>query len=65
MKKLNFYRPYATDAILGGCSCGHHGNQSEHDIEQARSLQARGRVQKPCRTTSLKRLLLKHCSRRK
>lgn len=43
MKKLNFYRPYATDAILGGCSCGHHGNQSEHDIEQARSLQARGR----------------------
>lgn len=43
MKTENFYRPYAADATLGGCSCGHHGSQSEHDAEQVRRLQARGR----------------------
>ncbi|WP_454763921.1 CmpA/NrtA family ABC transporter substrate-binding protein [Cupriavidus campinensis] len=44
MKDENLYRPYAVNSSLGGCSCGHHASQHEHDAgagdATARALRA-------------------------
>lgn len=40
MKDENLYRPYSTDSFLGGCACGRHASQAEHD-RQARAERRR------------------------
>jgi len=39
MSDNNIYRPYSSDSRLGGCSCGRHDSQAQHDAEarQARA----------------------------
>ena len=31
MEKNNRYHPYASDSVLGKCSCGQHASQHEHE----------------------------------
>lgn len=38
----NLYRPYSPDSTLGGCSCGAHASQADHDAQEASALKARG-----------------------
>ena len=39
MSDNNIYRPYSSDSRLGGCSCGQHQSQADHDAaaRQARA----------------------------
>jgi len=39
MNDENLYRPYSTESSLGGCGCGQHRSQAEHD-QQAHMLRA-------------------------
>lgn len=44
MRDENLYRPYAADTTLGGCSCGLHGSQHEHDAAAAQARALRGQA---------------------
>jgi nitrate/nitrite transport system substrate-binding protein len=35
MKDENLYRPYSTESLLSGCSCGKHSSQAEHNNKVA------------------------------
>jgi nitrate/nitrite transport system substrate-binding protein len=38
----NLYRPYSATGSLGGCSCGSHASQDEHDSQEQAALAVRG-----------------------
>lgn len=44
MRDENLYRPYAADTALGGCSCGQHHSQHEHDAADAQARALRGQA---------------------